>query len=231
MSENCKPLETSGSISHESGKQLFLPDESTPGTLSDTVNVFRRESVNERKQRDMISRHKRWLDTIVHECPMPYAEYRIGVYIRYYNQTKYDDYLDYHKRQFIDTINLCPRWQLVDFYVDEGMTAPSMENAKEWCRLLNDCFSGRVNLIVTQKISNVSRKPEELAFISRILATQEKPVGIYFISEDLFTLASYYQQDMREKGFLPEGWQILPADELDLPTLQDGGSCNECFVE
>ena len=177
MSENDNRLETSENISQEIGKQLFVPDESTSGIVSDTVNVFRRESALERKQRDMISRHKRWLDTIVHECPMPYTEYRIGVYIRYYNQTKYDDYLDYHKRQFIDTINLCPRWQLVDFYVDEGMTAPSMENAKEWCRLLNDCFSGRVNLIVTQKISNVSRKPEELAFISRILATQEKPFG------------------------------------------------------
>ena len=98
-----------------------------------------------------------------------------------------------------------------------------MESSPEWCRLLENCFSGKVNLIVTQKASNVSRKPEELAFISRILAAQRNPVGIYFISEDLFTLASYYQAELREKDFLPDGWELLPDDELDPPVLLQGG--------
>ena len=33
------------------------------------------------------------------------------------------------------------------------------------------------------------------------------------------TLASYYQADLRDSGLLPEGWQVLPADELDEPML------------
>ena len=91
-----------------------------------------------------------------------------------------------------------------------------MENTKGWTRLLEDCFSGRVNLIVTQKISNVSRKPQELTFCSRILASLKEPVGIYFISEDLFTLASYYQSDLHDTGFLPASdWQMLPGGECD----------------
>ena len=28
-----------------------------------------------------------------HEYPSPYAHYKIGVYIRFFNQTKYDNYL------------------------------------------------------------------------------------------------------------------------------------------
>ena len=44
-------------------------------------------------------------------------------------------------------------------------------------------------------------------------------MGIYFTSEDIFTLASYYQTDLRDTGLLPEGWQTLPADELDEPML------------
>ena len=195
------------------------------------MNVFRRESVSNAEQRDKIRRHKQWLETIPHEYPMPYTPYRIGVYIRYFNQTKYENYLDYHKKEFADTIGLCPKWQLVDFYVDEGMSAPSMEHAKEWCRLLSDCFSGRVNLIVTQKVSNVSRKPEELAFISRILSTQPEPVGRYFISEDIFTLASYYQKDLCEDGFLVPGWSVLPPDELDIPCLQDGDDSSGLCIE
>ena len=80
--------------------------------------------------------------------PMPYSRYRIGVYIRYFNQTKHENYLDYHKQQFIDTISLCPNWQLVDFYIDTGISAPSMESSPEWCRLLEDCFSGNFRFSV-----------------------------------------------------------------------------------
>ena len=180
-----------------------------------THNVFSQDPAEEHS-RQMIRRHKAWLESIHHECPSPYTHYRIGVYIRFFNQTKYENYLDYHKQQFADTIALCPNWKLIDFYVDEGQTAPNMENTKGWVRLLEDCFCGRVNLIVTQKISNVSRKPRELALCSRILAAQKDPVGIYFISEDLFTLASYYQGDLHDMGFLPSGdWQMLPGGECD----------------
>ena len=208
------------------GEQTSLEIVSQNGTVSPVTegqNVFRRDNPRDQYQQDRIRRHKQWLDTLIHEYPMPYSKYRIGVYIRYFNQTKHENYLDYHKQQFIDTISLCPNWQLVDFYIDTCISAPSMESSPEWCRLLEDCFSGKVNLIVTQKASNVSRRPEELAFISRILAAQRNPVGIYFISEDLFTLASYYQAELREKNFLPDGWELLPDDELDPPVLLQGG--------
>ena len=176
-----------------------------------TIGFFDPEEAERRKA---IRRHRAWLDSIPHEGPSPYTSYRIGVYIRYFNQTKYDNYLDFHKQQFADTIALCPRWTLVDFYVDEGQTAPNMENARGWTRLLEDCFSGKVDLIVTQKTSNISRKPQDLTLISRILAAQSHPVGIYFISEDLFTLASYYHKDLKDRHFLPSpDWELLPEPE------------------
>ena len=69
-------------------------------------------------------------------------------------------------------------------------------------------------LIITQKVSNVTRNPNEITLIARVLATQPKPVGIYFVNEDIFTLASYYQTDMREKRFFPSpDWQMLPDDQ------------------
>ena len=179
-------------------------------------NVLRRH-IKENPMKAILARHRLWLDSILHEYPMPYTPYKIGVYIRYFNQTKYENYLEKHIQQFMDDIALCPRWTLVDFYVDEGSTAPHMEYSKEWCRLLEDCFTGKVDLIVTQKVSNVSSDWKEMSFIARMLAAQEHPVGIYFISEDIFTLASYYQTDLRDTGLLPEGWQVLPTDELDEP--------------
>ncbi len=170
----------------------------------------------------LIAEHKLWLKSIRHERPSPSQHFRIGIYIRYFNQTKHENYLDYHVKQFIDTINLCPNWELVDFYIDEGSTAPRMESSKEWLRLLQDCFDHKVDLIITQKISNVSRDPMEMAFCSKVLATLTPPVGIYFISEDVYTTASYYMEDLRETEFFPEeGWQPLPEPEESRYLLHD----------
>ncbi len=171
-----------------------------------------------------ISEHKSWLREIRHERPNPAKSFRVGIYIRYFNQTKHDNYLEYHIKQYQDTLNLCPNWELVDFYIDEGSTAPNMESAPEWCRLLNDCLNGKVNLIITQLVANVSKKPYEISFIARYLAAMKEPVGIYFVSEDIFTLASYYQHDLTDDRMFPdESWETLPDDENESKGFLIGG--------
>lgn len=184
-------------------------------------NVFRRH-VKEESEKERVAKHKIWLDRQQHEYPMPYEKYRVGVYIRFFNQTKYTDeeYLEKHKTKFREDVACCPLWELVDFYVDQGSVAPGMEYSKEWLRLLDDCLAGKVNLIVTQKVSNVCNDPGEITFVARILANQNPPVGMYFISEDIFTLSSYYWSDRKDTGFVPTGWKCLPPDDLDqLPAL------------
>ena len=150
-----------------------------------------------------IVEHKSWLKSIRHEQPSPKHHYRVGIYIRYFNQTKYENYLSYHKKQYTDSVSLCPKWELVGFYIDNGSSTPYMENAPEWTRLIEDCMEGKVDLIITQKVSNVSKTPEEISFCSRMLAALPHPIGIYFISEDIYTLASYYMEDLRDTEFMP----------------------------
>ena len=159
---------------------------------------------------DKFEIHKTWLKSIRHEHPNPAKHYRIGVYIRFFNQTKYADYLENHKKQFSDTIALCPEWELVDFYIDYGSSAPNMESSPAWCKLLDDCFAGKIDLIITQKVSNICKDMSELALCARLLAAQERPIGIYIISEDIFTLATYYQGDLRDTFFLAnENYQSI----------------------
>ena len=172
--------------------------------------LFEDESESAQK----IAQHKIWLQSIRHERPSVNKPFRVGIYIRYFNQTKYTDYIEYHKKQFEDSISLCPKWQLVDFYIDEGSTAPRMEYAKEWSRLLEDCMEGKVDLIITQKVSNVSRDMTEIAICTRLLAAQDPPIGIYFVSEDIFSLASYYQDDLHDTFFLPEGMTMSLPDDI-----------------
>lgn len=168
------------------------------------------------EQARKVAVHKEWLSTIRHERPQTDYPFRVAVYIRYFNQTRYENYLEYHKKRFADTIALCPQWTLVDFYIDEGSTAPNMETAPAWSRLLDDCYDGKIDLIITQKISNVARRLYEVTLCARLLAAHDPPIGIYFISEDVYTLASYYLQDLRDPYFLPSpDWQILPDNDSD----------------
>ena len=175
--------------------------------------LFTVDKDNERGRK--IALHKIWLQSIRRERPSTEKSFKIGVYIRYFNQTKHGNYLSYHKKQFEDTIALCPAWTLIDFYVDEGSTPPNMESAPQWGRLLQDCIEGKVNLIITQKISNVSKKSLEITLCARLLAQLAPPVGIYFISEDIFTLASYYLEDMQDVQAFPVSGRSLLSDSID----------------
>ena len=138
---------------HGISEDMIAPAEQTSmwdtiryGGTSQQISPFARDPWEEAHRR-MLARHKLWLESLQHEYPSPYAHYRIGVYIRFFNQTRYDNYLLFHKQEYIDTIALCPNWTLVDFYVDEGQTAPYMENAREWSRLLQDCLDRKIDLI------------------------------------------------------------------------------------
>ena len=167
----------------------------------------------------LVAQHRQWLKTIRHEVPNPKIPFKVAVYIRFFNQTKYRDeeYLERNKEVFRATLAQYPMWEFVGFYIDNGSTAPYMENSTAWSELLSDCDAGKVDLIITQKVSNVSRNAQEMAICARMLAARKPPVGIYFISEDLYTLASYYRDDLREPCFLPTpDWKILPDDELDM---------------
>ena len=57
------------------------------------INVFRRDLKPDRRK-ELLSRHLQWLSYQPKEYPRPGTPYRIGVYIRYYNQTKYENYLE-----------------------------------------------------------------------------------------------------------------------------------------
>lgn len=188
------------------------------GTVTQSGEVFGTDS----EKAKLIAAHKIWLQSIRHERPGTNKPFKVGVYIRYFNQTRYDNYLSYHKKQFSDSVALCPKWELVDFYIDNGSSTPYMENSPEWCRLMEDCFSGKVDLILTQKVSNVSKDYQEMTFCAKMLAAQPYPIGIYFISEDIYTLASYYLKDLRDPEFLPSpDWQVLPDDTVSGGMIHD----------
>ena len=87
----------------------------------------------------LVAQHRQWLKTIRHEVPNPKIPFKVAVYIRFFNQTKYRDeeYLERNKEVFRATLAQYPMWEFVGFYIDNGSTAPYMENSTAWSELLS----------------------------------------------------------------------------------------------
>lgn len=176
----------------------------------------------ETRQQSLVAEHRSWLKTIRRERPSPNTPFKVGVYIRFFNQTKYDNYLEYQKQNFLSTIAQYPKWEFIDFYIDYGSTAPNMESAKAWCDLISDCENGKIDLVITQKVSNVTRRVNDIILLSRLFASREHPIGFYFVSEDLFTLASYYMEDLNDEYFFPDAdWEKLPDEISEIKLLNN----------
>ena len=62
----------------------------------------------------LVAQHRQWLKTIRHEIPNPKIPFKVAVYIRFFNQTKYRDeeYLERNKEVFRATLAQYPMWEL-----------------------------------------------------------------------------------------------------------------------
>lgn len=165
---------------------------------------------------DRLAEYRANMLTRKRERPDPNLHMRVAVYIRYFNTTEHENYLDVIKSRYDAVFAVCKNWEFVGFYIDEGATAPVMERAEAWSQLLCDCMDNKVDLIVTKKISDVSKIISEMTICARILASLEHPVAIYFESNDVFTGASYFQNDLRDTDFFPPGWEVERITETKI---------------
>lgn len=78
-----------------------------------------------------------------------------------------------------------PDWQLVDIYVDEGITGTKIEKRDDFIRLINDCKKGKIDRIITKSISRFARNHYEC--ISTVRMLKKYGVSIYFEEEDVDT--------------------------------------------
>lgn len=55
-----------------------------------------------------------------------------------------------------------PNWSLVRVYADEGISATSVKNRKDFNKMIEDCRAGKIDLIVTKSVSRFARNVEVL---------------------------------------------------------------------
>ncbi len=92
------------------------------------------------------------------------------------------------QNHYEDVVRRHPGWELVEIYADEGISGTSLKNRDAFMRMINDCEAGLIDLIVTKSVSRFARNVYDCIGYVRKLAALKQPVGVFFETENLYTL-------------------------------------------
>lgn len=114
---------------------------------------------------------------------------RVAVYARVStddpNQTSS---YELQKNHYEDLVNRRANWELVDIYADEGISGTSLQHRDNFIRMIDDCRMGKIDLIVTKSVSRFARNIIDCIGYVRQLKAAEPPIGVFFETENIFTL-------------------------------------------
>lgn len=82
-----------------------------------------------------------------------------------------------------------PNWGLKHIYADEGISGTSLKNRDQFNEMIAACRRGEYDLIVTKSVSRFARNLVDCISLIRMLKGQVPPVGVFFETDNLYTLA------------------------------------------
>lgn len=77
-------------------------------------------------------------------------------------------------------------WQYVGVYADEALTG-TKEQRSEFQRLLEDCRSGKIDMIITKSISRLARNT--VTMLETVRELKDLNVDVYFEKENIYSLS------------------------------------------
>lgn len=110
----------------------------------------------------------------------------------------------YYKKRIDDN----PDWTLQKIYSDEGISGTSVKKRKGFLQMIEDAEAKEMDLILCASISRFSRNLKEcLEYIEKLkTATPSHPVGIYFETENIYTLDPASDQQLEIYAMLAD-WE------------------------
>ncbi|MCF0238174.1 MAG: recombinase family protein, partial [Sphaerochaetaceae bacterium] len=93
------------------------------------------------------------------------------------------------QRHYQDLTTSHPNWELKHIYADEGITGTSVKNRKQFNAMIEACRQGQYDLIVTKAVSRFARNLVDCIKLVRELKNLNPPVGVFFETDNLFTLS------------------------------------------
>lgn len=137
------------------------------------------------------------------------SDKRVAVYARV--STKSDEQVSSIENQtkyYTEKIRRTDNWTLQEIYSDEGKSGTSMKRRKQFKRMLQDAKAKKMDLIVCASVSRFARNVSDCIEQVRRLKTMNPshPVGVYFETEDIYTLDPDSSQMLKIHALLAD-WE------------------------
>ena len=94
--------------------------------------------------------------------------------------------LESQKKYFADYIERNPLWDLIEIYVDEGITGTNTKKRHNFNRMIDDARNHKFDVILTKEISRFARNTLDSIAYTREL--KELGIGVIFINDNINTL-------------------------------------------
>ena len=134
---------------------------------------------------------------------------RVAVYARVSTKSKEQvSSIENQTKYYTEKIAKTPNWDLTEIYSDEGKSGTSKKWRPEFKRMLEDAAKKKMDLIVCASVSRFARNISDLIEEVRKLRTTNpsNPVGVYFETEDLYTLDPNINERLQMQGLFAE-WE------------------------
>ena len=134
---------------------------------------------------------------------------RVAVYARVSTKSKEQvSSIENQTKYYTEKIAKTPNWDLAEIYSDEGKSGTSKKWRPEFKRMLEDASKKKMDLIVCASVSRFARNISDLIEEVRKLRTTNpsNPVGVYFETEDLYTLDPNINERLQMQGLFAE-WE------------------------
>ena len=112
---------------------------------------------------------------------------RVAAYCRVSTET--DEQATSYEAQiehYTEYIRKNPSWELAGIYADDGISGTNTKKREEFNRLINDCMSGRIDMVVTKSISRFARNT--LDCLNYIRKLKDRNIAVFFEKEGINTL-------------------------------------------
>ena len=80
------------------------------------------------------------------------------------------------KNYYDDMVSRRPDWNLVEIYADEGISGTSLKHRDSFKRMIEDCKSGKIDLIITKSVSRFARNIMDCIGYVRELKSLKHPI-------------------------------------------------------
>ena len=114
---------------------------------------------------------------------------RVGIYARVStDDPAQTSSFELQQKYYTDMVARNPKWVLVKIYTDEGKSGTTTQHREGLQEMMNDAFSGKLDLIIVKNISRLARNVVD--FLGMIRKLREKKVGVLFESEGIYSMNS-----------------------------------------